>query len=278
VKNDKYSVLMSIYINDTIDSVKRSINSVIRQKLPSDDIVIVLDGPVMPEVYSFIVSLDHPIKKLELTDNVGLGDALKAGLSICKHQWVMRMDADDTCDLSRSKKLMCYIKKLTNDNVAAVGSYINERNLDDGSALIVKYPSFFIAQKRIHYFRDPIGHASVMLNKNAVMKVGGYKGCLYFEDTYLWLRLLNDGYSLATVQEALYEARIDDTFYKRRSGFRYLLLELKHLTRFYQEGLISEKSLSMNFVGRILFRLLPRVLVQKIYRSLLRSKIGKENT
>ena len=49
-----YSVLMSIYLNDDLCGVKRSIASIRAQTLKSNDVVLVFDGPVKAEVDEFV--------------------------------------------------------------------------------------------------------------------------------------------------------------------------------------------------------------------------------
>ena len=81
----------------------------------------------------------------------------------------------------RSKRLLEAIFKQDNKNIAAIGSYISECNIQTREITIIKYPLSYFSNGKVDYFRDPIGHASSMLNRDAVEKVGGYKKCLYFE-------------------------------------------------------------------------------------------------
>lgn len=266
-----YSVLMSIYKNDDLESVKRSIDSIYGQLVKSNDVVVVFDGPVKTSVDEFVTRHCSGWNIIRLPKNVGLGDALRIGLPKCKNKWVLRMDADDFCPSFRSERLLEALFKKDNSNIAAIGSFITERNPDTQETALIKYPLSYQSKGKVNYFRDPIGHASAMINRDAIEEVGGYRKCLYFEDTYLWLRLLKHGYFLVTIPEILYEARVDTKFYRRRSGFRYGLLELQNFFRFYVENLITFRSFFLNATLRPIVRMLPKSLVKIIYLTFLRS-------
>lgn len=272
--DNQYSVLMSIYLNDSLRDIQRSIESINNQEMPTNDFVIVLDGPVREEVSVFFEKPESDFNVIRLPSNRGLGAALSVGLPKCRNNWVLRMDADDVCPPDRSKKLFVNLGLLEAKNIAAVGSFILERNRQNSQTALLRYPEIFRSIGRTNYFRDPIGHASALLNKTAVEAVGGYQTCLYFEDTYLWLRLLKNGYCLATVPDVLYEASVSNEFYARRSGFKYAKIEVINFWKFYCEGLITLRSFLVNVLMRPVIRLLPRSFVKKFYLKFLRKENG----
>ncbi|MDA7455171.1 glycosyltransferase [Planktomarina temperata] len=271
----KYSVLMSIYLNDELSSVMRSAESIRGQKIKANDVVVVLDGPVKLDVERYISKTCFDWNIIKIPENVGLGDALRIGLTKCKNKWVMRMDADDTCSPYRSERLLEALAENNDDKIAAIGSYISEHNSKTRDTKLIKYPLKYRTNGKMNYFRDPIGHASAIINRDAVLEVGGYKRCIYFEDTYLWLRLLRRGYYLLTVPEPLYEATVDSEFYSRRSGVRYAFIELHNFLLFYRENLITNRSFLQNIILRPIVRLLPKLLVKKIYLIFLRTNTEK---
>jgi len=269
-----YSVLMSVYHGDSPDHLIDAIDDILQQTLPFDDFVIVIDGPIEGAIESVVNKINSPnINILRLESNVGLGEALNRGLSVVKNRLVMRMDADDRCPIDRAEKLYKEWEK-TNKGVAAIGSYISEfeNNLSE-CCRVVEYQHKVIASKQYFYTRDPIGHASVMFDKNLVQLVGGYMDCPYFEDTYLWLRLINAGHGLKSIPEELYFARIGSGFHERRSGFKYMVIELRCFFLFRREGLISIGSYLFNISFRPIIRLLPNLLLKRLYDHILRKKI-----
>ena len=54
MSSPNYSVLMSIYWNDDLQSVKRSVNSILNQLIKSDDVVVVFDGPIRIAVDEYV--------------------------------------------------------------------------------------------------------------------------------------------------------------------------------------------------------------------------------
>lgn len=268
-----YSVLMTVYINDELSHVFLAIKSILEQSLATNDFIIVADGPLRPEVHDCIVSMKLKFDIINyqiIKNNVGLGNALQYGLKFADNNIIMRMDADDYSEPERAEKLL----KLMTENVVVVGSYIGEFIENPNESLsIIKYKKNITNFDIKNYYRDPVGHASVMFNKNAVLDAGGYLDCLYFEDTYLWLRIAKKSIGkFVNSDEVLYKARIGNGFYSRRSGHKYLIIEMKNFIRFYKENLISFHSFLINILLRPFFRLLPKNYISIFYKKFLRSK------
>ena len=95
----EYSVLMTVYKNDDPEFFKLSLLSMLNQTIPSNDIVVVKDGPVTDELQSVLdeLSSEYPdrINQVQLENNIGLGLALNEGLKVCKNELIARMDSDD---------------------------------------------------------------------------------------------------------------------------------------------------------------------------------------
>ena len=107
-----YSVLLTVYKSDSPEYFKLSLESMINQTIPSNDIVIVEDGPV-PETIENVINefkKGHPeIHPLQLKKNMGLGVALNEGLKICKNELIARMDSDDISMPMRCEKQLAFI-------------------------------------------------------------------------------------------------------------------------------------------------------------------------
>lgn len=86
-----YSVLLTVYKSDNPDYFKLSLESMINQTKPSNDIVVVKDGPVPESIEKVIKDLQSvctSIHPLQLERNMGLGLALNEGLKVCKMSWL----------------------------------------------------------------------------------------------------------------------------------------------------------------------------------------------
>ena len=96
---EPYSVLMSVYQKETPDYFYIAIQSMLNQTIPPDDIVMMCDGPLTPELDQVIAYFDrkHPglFQIVRIPQNGGLGKALREGVLRCKHEIIARMDTDD---------------------------------------------------------------------------------------------------------------------------------------------------------------------------------------
>lgn len=270
-----YSVLMSVYRNDTLAQLMLAVSDIKLQTVGFEEFVIIVDGRVDPQVEEFLRSdLGEGFRVIWLSENLGLGRALNMGLNVIKSEFILRMDADDRCSHNRAETLLIEMKNNQNSNVAVVGSnivefYTNVNNIV--GKIIYRAKTTGHSDTPIDYWRDFVGHASVMMRKDALSLIGGYKHCLFFEDTYLFLRLLNHGYTLLSVNKDLYYARVDKDFYSRRSGYRYVKNEFAAFFLFRNERLITKLSFVINLIIRPLIRLMPTKLVGAFYRKFLRN-------
>ena len=76
------SVLMSVYRNTRADELTAALDSLLQQTRRADEILIVEDGPLTPELYEVLEQhcREHPTsRRLPLPVNQGLGPALQAG-------------------------------------------------------------------------------------------------------------------------------------------------------------------------------------------------------
>ena len=113
----KYSVLMSLYINEKPEHLRQSIESMINQTIKPDEIVIVKDGPITKELEDvleeFSTNYSDLFKIVPSEKNIGLGLALNLGLENCRNELVARMDTDDIHCLIDGKQLKL-LKKMWN--------------------------------------------------------------------------------------------------------------------------------------------------------------------
>ena len=93
----KLSVLMSVYHKESTSNLRQSLESLVTQTRPADEVVIVEDGPLGEPLQATIAEYRKilPILSLPLPRQMGLGAALRAGLYLCGGEYVARMDSDD---------------------------------------------------------------------------------------------------------------------------------------------------------------------------------------
>ena len=270
-----FSVLMSVYLSEKEANLKQSLDSILQQRLKPDEIIIVKDGPLSKSLNELLSDYEkrYPmIKLIELTENVGLGKALGIGVQNCKYELIARMDSDDVAVKSRFEIQMNYLKE--HPEVSVIGSNITEFINDVNSKVGVRnVPEFSNVINEFSKGRNPANHMTVIFKKSDVLAVGNYKTMFGFEDYYLWLRMLHEGYKFHNIQENLVYARTDDNFFARRTGLQYLKKEIKFQLVASKEFLIPKKNIVKNIITRGTSRILPPVIMKKVYKN----KVHKSN-
>lgn len=271
-----FSVLMSVYRNDNADDFRTAVESVtIKQTLKPDEVVLVVDGPVSEQLKRTIIDLQNEfpiIRPIWLEKNGGLGNALNIGLKECSHEIVARMDADDIAVADRFEKQVRYME--SHPEVAASGGLIAEFINDPNNVVGYRKVPAEVSECRDYYQdRDPLNHMTVMLRKSAVMRVGNYLPWHLNEDSYLWGRLLKDGYEIGNIPEVLVFARVGEQMYARRGGWKYFKSDVAILKWKRENDLSSRRRYLKNYLVRFIVQVcIPNQLRGWVFRNLLRSR------
>ncbi|MCI7576491.1 MAG: glycosyltransferase [Bacteroidales bacterium] len=265
-----YSVLLSVYHKEYPNYLRESLDSVLCQTLPPDEVVIVKDGPLTDELEAVLADFTarYPIIKIvPLEKNVGLGSALNEGLRHCSHDLVARMDTDDISKPERFEKQIRFMAE--HPEVDVCSAWIEEFETDTAHVhSIKKVPETHEEIMRYAKYRSPINHAVAVYRKEAVLKAGGYSG--FPEDYYLWVKMLLAGAKCYNLQESLYYCRFSQELIQRRGGWWYAKADVRSELDFYKMGFISLPLLVYNVIIRVTVRLTPPSVRTFIYKRLLR--------
>jgi len=262
---------MSIYYKEKPEYFDRAIKSIWdEQTIKPSEIILVQDGKLSDELYQVIAKWKERLvdifETISLEQNVGLGDALNIGLDKCSYELVARMDTDDIALPDRFEK---QLKVFENSNVDICSSWISEFDNDENK--IISYRKLPKNHHEIVIFmkkRNAINHPAVMYKKSVVLKSGGYKKMIWFEDYYLWARMILSGAKFYNIQEALVKMRAGYGQLERRSGYNYAIAEIKFLQELYHQGFFNIKELIIGIAIRFTVRVIPKFLVKKIYQKL----------
>ena len=275
----KFSVLISVYDREIPSRLGESLNSIVVQSLKPDEVILVKDGPLSEGLNQVIDNFceEHPglLHVIQLQMNYGLGRALKVGLKSCSHDIIARMDSDDLCDYRRFEKQIGFLEQ--NPGVGVVGSWIAEiRDDPNFIARIRQVPSHHRNIVKNARFRNPLNHMTVVFRKKEVMRADSYNQCIFFEDYWLWMRMLQLGIKMSNISEVLVYVRSNADFYQRRGGLRYTKAELAFLYNLLRFKFISVPEFIVNLGIRVPVRLMPNSIRTIIYDYLLRKKdIGR---
>ena len=184
-----YSVLMSVYFKESPEYLKQAIESIQAQTVPTDDFVLVCDGPLNDALDAVIAAkqqeMGSALNVVRLARNGGLGNALNKGIKHCKNELVARMDSDDIAYFDRCEKQIAVFNMRPEVSICSgiVEEFTTEPNIVDSkrvppetNAEIVEF-----AKKRC-----PFNHPCVMYKKSAVEAAGSYQDFYLLEDYYLY--------------------------------------------------------------------------------------------
>ena len=263
-----FAVLIPVYKSDSLENFKVAVESVSKdQTCKPSQIVITIDGPLPMKLNDYVLGLEkEPIITCVWSPvNNGLGIALNKGLEQCKYDIVARMDSDDVAYPTRFEKQLKLIE--SNDLISS--------NLAEFSESIEKVESYrtalikeLISQK--YWLRNPFNHPSVMFRKSAVLSAGGYVHMPFFEDWYLWIRMIAQGARCDNINEPLVYFRSDSRQLNRRRGLTYLKHEIHFVKTLNRQKYITSIQLYTRVAISIMFRLLPMRVFKFITKVLLR--------
>lgn len=256
---------MSVYFKEKALYLEECFYSIETQTLRPGEIVLVEDGPLDDELYGVISKWEArlPIRRVILDSNVGLGIALNKGLEYCSFPLVARMDTDDLCVPDRFEK---QVKIFNSQNVDVCGSWISEFESDSNVISMIRtLPESHSDLVSYSKFRNPMNHPSVMFRLDRVKSSGGYENVRFFEDYYLWLKLLSTGSRFYNIQEPLVNMRAGMNQLARRSGLSYAIDEYKFLYKSWKSGFLTFFQFSRCCILRVPVRVLPKNLLSKVY-------------
>ena len=272
-KGFSYSFLTSLYMEEKSDYLIRSIESMLRQTLPADEIVLVQDGPItseLSEVVNFYVQkYPNIFKVVKLDNNLGLGEALKLGVLECKNDWIARFDTDDVMLSNRIETQYEVLCK--NPNLDIISSIYCEFSDDANNIVLRNSPE--IQEEILEYARrrNPFGHSSILFNKSKVLEAGNYRHYSLVEDYDLWIRMFMKDVQCYNIQKPLVYLRAGKDYYKRRSGIKYLKSILQFLKEYRDAGFFGTKDYVVTVCARTVVYLMPFSIRRFVYMRMLRS-------
>lgn len=271
--SQKYSVLMSVYAKEKPEFLCESMMSMYEQTIPTDDFVLVCDGPLNERLDAVIDEMQgkfgERLKVFRLPENHGLGYALNFGVRKCKNELVARMDSDDIAVKDRAKKQLDVF--VENPDMSVVGSDVVE--YDEKMDRQIAYKNVPEKNEDIMAMmkkRNPMNHMSVMFRKSKVLSAGNYLEMPFFEDYYLWVRMAKDGNKFYNIPESLVNVRGGLQMVGRRGGIKYM----KNIVRFQKvlkkNKIIAVPRLMINVFERLAVALIPNGARNMVYMKMLR--------
>lgn len=273
--NIEFSCLMSVYYKENPDYLKQAIDSIINQTLLPNEFVIVEDGKLTDELEKVLKEYEkkYPwIRIIKYKENRGLGVALHDGVLECKYPYIARMDSDDISVPDRFEKQIEYLEE--HPDVDCLGTNMTE--YDETMKNVVcqkKVPKYHEEIYEYLKKRNPMNHPTVIYKKEKVLQANNYEDYPYFEDYYLWAKMIKNGCVFYNIQEELYNFRAGSSMINRRGGKQYLNCIKRFQLDLNRLEIVDKKTCKLNIVKRYIVALLPNNLRGMLYKTFLRKKV-----
>ena len=269
------SAIISVHANDNPEWFLQAAISILEQSYPPSELIITQDGKLEQSHYQAIDSLKKHYSQITITSIIeqvnDRGILLRLAVNHAKSDYVAIMDSDDFAHTDRFERQIQIFK--SNSEVDVVGSWIKEvypdtmvdygyRKVPENHEEILKFAKW----------RNPINQMTVMFKKSKVIESGNYEPHRYFEDMWLWVRMLNNNCHFYNIQDSLLTVRSGPDMVKRRSGFDYLVQEVKLYYKTYKIGFLTFPQTALLLFIRPPLRLLPKKLLFFIFNKLIHSR------
>lgn len=270
--SNRFSVLMSVYAKENPQWMRQSLDSVFNQTLPPDEVILIEDGPLTPELHKVVSDYQkrHPeLKVFPQKENRGLGTALNIGLQHCSYELVARMDTDDICKPNRFEREIAFMTSHPDIDICSslidefednIQNIRSQRTLPELHKDILKY-----ARRRC-----PVNHPTVVYKRSKVLKAGGYQS--FPEDYILWINMILTGCKFYNLQESLLWFRFSYDVYRRRGGWKYAKDDIRAQWHFHKMGFTSFYEFLTNSAIRGIVRIVPNSLRVFTYKKILRKQ------
>ncbi len=274
--DQNYSVLMSVYAKENPDYFANSLESMVKQSLKPNEIIVVKDGPVTEELDEVLklYELKYPglFTIIALKKNVGLGKALNEGLRRARNELIARMDTDDI-SLENRCELQIF-EFLRNPNLSIIGSNIDEFYESPSEVVSSRIvPSQHEEILRFSKKRNPFNHPTVMYRKSAVLNEGGYGDFRRNQDFDLFVRMLNNGHRTMNINKSLLLFRANKDNLKRRKSWDKCRSNISIPYTFWRKGYSSFWDFIIVAISQIVVLISPMWVLEWISTRFLRKTL-----
>ena len=220
----KISVISSAFNMEQVFSFRASVESVLKQSLFDIEFIICDDGST-DNTYQILCEYarrDARVRVFKNNARKGLAHSLNRCLEYATADLIARHDLDDISHPDRLLLQYAYLHKNPEISVLGTGVTLFNKN---GEFSHRRFPKYVRAEDFL--FSSPYMHGSVILRRDVLLAVGGYKVSKITrrtEDYELFMRLalISRG---ANLEERLYYY-LEDTDTLKRRKYRYRIDEM----------------------------------------------------
>ncbi len=183
-----------------------AVDSILSQSFQDFELIAVEGGSndASRAILEAFAARDRRVRVIAQTGK-GLVGALNQGVALARGEFLARMDADDISHPTRFATQLAFLRG--NRDVAVVGCALVLIDGEGRRVRDVDYPQHPSEVARRLETESVLAHPTVMMRRDAVLRVGGYREVLdYAEDYDLWLRM-SEHHSLANLPDRLLSYR-----------------------------------------------------------------------
>lgn len=218
------SVVMPV--RDGLPWLDEAVRSVLAQTFTDFELVIVDDASIdgTSDCLDAWQRRDPRVRIVRSREPLGLVGSSNAAVAAARGALVARMDADDVCHPERLARQVAVHGARA--GTAVVGTLME--GIDHEGRLVRPIDRWRLVRRSVF---APFPHGSIMVPRALLERVGGYRrGCEYFEDLDLYLRLARTG-DVLVIPEALYRYRFHVGNVRRRDDAANVLRGTSRMLR-----------------------------------------------
>lgn len=193
-------------------TITDALDTVLSQTYQNLEVLAVDDGSTDsgPSQVAQRASADSRVRCLR-SPGRGIVPALRHALHAARGSFIARMDGDDLCHPSRFERQVTRLAQEA--SLGVVGVQVEgfpESELGEGMRRYIAWQNGLVTAEqhaRELFVEAPLCHPSVMLRREALDSVAGWRDVPGPEDYDLWLRLDAKGWRMAKVPEVLFRWR-----------------------------------------------------------------------
>ena len=186
------------------NTLARAIESVVNQSVTVNEIIVVDDCSEDSDQIKKICSYYNLVRYIKNKENLGLAGTRNIGIWSVKSDILTFLDADDEF---HENKIEIQLRYLCKNNVVSTNLIrVSEKSTNNIEVKIDKSPKIkTITSPYQNLFFNKLVGSSIMTFTSTIKAANGYDSDLRsVEDLDLWLRILNDGVKVLTINAPLY--------------------------------------------------------------------------
>ena len=208
-KASKVSVSILMPVRNEARYLQAALDTLFRQTLADWELVVVDDGSTdkTPSILAAAALRDPRIRAMRC-EGGGLVAALNEGLAACRAPLIARMDGDD---IAHPRRLELQANLLEADPgvglAACAFRHFPRPALKQGMLAYEAWQNGLQNHETIMrdlFVESPFVHPSVMMRRDILVGLGGYRDCGWPEDYDLWLRMAAAGVRFARLEQTLF--------------------------------------------------------------------------